>query len=153
MPYQGGYLALTETHLVVVQRDGSPSIWLSPTWVRRCAEQAHSFRHRGSEIVCGACCGSVGSRSARRRQQSRGLGAFQGQAGFAALFGAFFGLLFLGGVLHSRRIWSLRVRYGDAVKNIPLPGVDENELEEFLKALRDREETCAPRSRDAVRDF
>ncbi len=107
----------------------------------RCAEHGHSFRHRGLGIVCAAILlvPSIAVLLAGGNNLAA-WGLFRGKLGFASLFGTFFGLLFLWGVFRSRRIWWLHVRYGDGVKNISLPGVDESELEAFLMALKDREE-------------
>ena len=105
LPYQGGYLALTETHLVVVQRQRVAEYLAFAHLGEARAEQAHSFRHRGWGIVCGALLlvPSVAVLLAGGNNFAA-WGLFRGKLGFAALFGAFFGLLFLGGVLHSRRI-------------------------------------------------
>ena len=100
------------------------------------SKHAISFRHRIWGIVFAAVL-LVPSLAALAggANNPAAWGIFKGKLGFAALFGTFFGVMFLWGVCRSRRIWWMHVRYGKAGKNIPLPGVDERELERFVKAL------------------
>src|SRR5438105_4376601 len=122
LPYQGGYMSLTDSHLFVV-RDGYVAeslllLHLSDVT----AENAHSFRHRVLGIVAAVVLLSpvvgvllpddiVGNIAV--------LALFRGRFGIGLLFAVFFGLYFLWGVLTSRRIWWAHVRYGGTLKLTP----------------------------------
>jgi hypothetical protein len=139
LPYQDGYLTLTETHLFVV-RGG----YLVETLALRhlsgiTAGQAQSFRHPllgllAAGLLLGPSLalllpGNIAVNIAV-------LAFLRGRVGGGVLFAAFFGILFLWGVVTSRRIWWLHLRYSGVRKTLPLPGAEPQRIERFLQSVR-----------------
>jgi hypothetical protein len=133
LSYHKGYLALTSTHLIVA-RGGylAESLALQHLSVIG-VEEAHSFRHRILGLLAGLALLAVGTGVCTGDFAL--LGAFHGRLGIGAVFGVFFGIVFLATVAMSRRIWWLRVRYGGTTKLIPLAGAEQEVAERFMAIL------------------
>lgn len=143
--YDDGYVALTETHMQVV-RDGRMMENLAYKHIASASiEEAHSFRHRVFGLIAGICLlilpvGLLISAATLPDQavQALDLDRLSGLSLVGLMCGILFGLVFLWGVITSRRIWWLRVQYGKMPKLIPLAGAGQLDVEEFLEALWDR---------------
>jgi hypothetical protein len=138
LPYRQGYLALTDTHLLVVRNRHLVESLALQHLSAVTTEEAHSFRHRLWGLVAALIllAPPLGLLVAGNFAANLALvGLFKGRFGLGLLFAAFFGLMFLWGVVTSRRIWWLQVRYGSARKSVPLPGVEPELLERFVQIL------------------
>jgi hypothetical protein len=139
LPFRGGHVALTDTHLIVVRGDYMTDFLALRHIAEPATMESHSCGHRFWAIVAGAVLltpaigmclpGDIAGRFEL-------LGQIRGKLGFllpfAILFMALFGLVFLWGAVASRRIWWLTLRYGTTMKHIPLAGAEPNEVERFL---------------------
>jgi hypothetical protein len=139
LPYQRGYLALTSTHLLVVRNEYLAESFALKHVSAVATDEAHSFRHRVLGLIAGLILLAPPLALLLTDNAVGGLARlvffWRGRFAFGVLFLGLFGLLFLWQVLASRRIWWLHLRYGRVPKSVPLPGVDPESLEGFVKAL------------------
>ena len=133
--YDRGYVAMTDTHLLVVEDSVVAEFLAFEHLAKVSTEEAHSFRHRIMGIVA-ALILLIPSVVVLSAAAARGNPAILGfKIGMGAVFGFCFGLLFLWGICRSRRICWMCVRYANAIKLIPLPGVERERLEQFVQVL------------------
>jgi hypothetical protein len=142
--FDGGFVVLTDTHVRVVRRKDVAESLLLKHLSSVDTEVAHSFRHRILGFLVATLLLGASLAVVVRAIALGDMGVFtivRGRVGVGLLCMVFFGLLFLWGVVTSRRVWWITVRYGGTRKLIPLPGVDDGALERFLQILK-REIDC-----------
>jgi hypothetical protein len=137
--FDEGSLVLTDAHLLVMRTDGRIANSYPLTELSEVAwEERHSFRHRTLGLI-GAVALLVPSLWALLSALLEGnLGAlllFGERLGVAIFFGLFFGMLFLCGVLLSRRICWLRLKSGKVSRLLPLPGAAPEDLMRMVDLL------------------
>jgi hypothetical protein len=140
VPFSGGRVQLTETHLQVIQGNQcSQSISLDGI-SDAVAEVRRSFRHPIAGGVFAAIL-LVTSVSVviyiLVHDGPLGLLALE-RFGIALLFGIFFGLLLAFGVLSSRKIVWIRVTWHGTMRLIPLPGAHMEDVDRFLGEMNQR---------------
>lgn len=135
LEYDKGYLALTDTHLIVA-RGGYVAESLALQHLSSVAvEEAHSFRHRILGLAVGLALLAMGTGACAGDFNLMAM--FRWRMGIGAIFAVLFGIVFLFSAVMSRRIWWLRVRYGSTPKLIPLAGAAQNSVEQFARVLDD----------------
>jgi hypothetical protein len=136
--FTGGKLALTDTHLLVLDVTGAARMSFALAHLSDLAiEHRHSFRHRTLGLLAAvpllifglATCGGflLGDMVA--------LPVALGRLGMAGLFAIAFGVLFLVGPLSSRPIDWLAFRYARVRRQVPLPGATRADVERLLAVL------------------
>ncbi|HMF17626.1 MAG TPA: hypothetical protein VKE98_10490 [Gemmataceae bacterium] len=131
--FAGGSLVLTDSHLLLVNPKGvvTASFDLVQTGNIR-PEEHHSFRHRGLGMIAAAVLLVPSLWSLISVMVSCNWPILGTHLGVAIFFGLLFGMLFLYGVLASRRIPWLRLTYNGREKLIPLPGIEKHEVKKIL---------------------
>jgi hypothetical protein len=133
LEYRDGYLALTDTHLVVV-RGGYVAESLALKHLSSVSvEEAHSFRHRILGLTVGLALIAMGSGACAGDFNL--LAMFRWRVGIGAIFALLFGVVFVFSALGSRRIWWLRVRYANTPKRVPLAGAEQTAVEQFATVV------------------
>jgi hypothetical protein len=144
LPFRKGYLALSDTHVLVV-RDDTVTERLALKHLSHVAvEQAQSFRYRTIGFIVGLLLlvpvftllipADIAANLAV-------LAMLRGRVAVGVFFCGFFGVLFLWGALTSRRIWWLRLRYAGVPKLLPLPNVEEEALVQFAGLLAEADQS------------
>src|SRR5262245_24782834 len=133
LPFHGGSLIRTETHLSTVNDLGLTTASFELAQIASLRVQAeHSFRHRVLGMVAAAVLLIPSLWSLFLVLVQGNFAVLGTHLGLAILCGLFFGTLFLYGVLASRRIPWLSLSHNGVEKLIALPGTEKHEVETFL---------------------
>lgn len=137
LPFRGGRVTLTPAYVLVIHEEQQTESLALKHLSAITMEEAHSFRHRflGTVIGIGFLFIVVAPIAAAPWRENGGIVIFNVSGMVIAGCSGFFSLVFLCNVVTSRRIWWLRLRYGNARKLIPLPDVDPLEAEQFVQRV------------------
>jgi hypothetical protein len=137
-----GRLVLTGTHFLLLDKKGRRENLFNLTYVTAPSfEIHHSFRHRGCGIIAAGIFFSAAIAGLVPCAADVGGLKLEGRFAIGSLFALIFGVMFLVGVLRSRRIFWLRFNYANVARQIPLPGADVEALQKFLRLLEEWEES------------
>ena len=136
--YRDGSVALTDSHLLFLRPDDTVRLAFALEHVSEVTvEFEHSFRHRTLGLLCAVVLFAVSVFFLGIFQfgDAVGLPRTTGRIGIAGLFAFLFGMLFLLGVLRSRRVHWLCFRYARVRRQFDLPDVSLAELEKLAARL------------------
>jgi hypothetical protein len=136
--YRDGSVVLTRSHLLFLRPDGTVRLAFTLEHISDAAvEYEHSFRHRNLGLLfavalfglSGVLLGGFQGGDLTRLPRA------MGKIGIGSLFAFLFGMLFLVGVVRSRRVHWLCFRYAGVRRQIDLPGVVVAELQKIVTLL------------------
>jgi hypothetical protein len=136
--FRDGTVALTAGQLLFLRSDGTLRSAFALQHVSDAAvEYEHSFRHRILGLLCAAALFglSVMLGGIFQGGDVTSMPQTMGRIGIGSLFAFLFGLLFLVGVLRSRRVHWLCFRYAGVRRRIDVPDVMVAELEKIVVLL------------------
>jgi hypothetical protein len=146
VPYRDGAVGLSDTHLLFLRPNGAVRLafalkHLSDTAV----EYEHSFRHRVLGLLCAVLllAASVVLLGLFLAGPLIGRPRMAGRIGFGAIFAFLFGMLFLVGVIRSRRVYWLCFHYARVRRQVDLPNVVRADLQRLVVLLPDAD-TASP---------
>lgn len=141
LAFRDGRVILTDEHLHVVKPNGTiENSFALPHLSSVFYEECHSFRHRWLGCIASVVllfgtfltCGGIGLLTG----QVAGMPRTSGLMGIGGVFSFFFSMVFLYGIVTSRRIHWLGFTYGTALRRIPLPGAGPEDVERFVDIMR-----------------
>jgi hypothetical protein len=136
--YRDGSVALTDTHLLFLRSNGTVRLAFALQHLADVTvEYEHSFRHRALGILCAVVLltTSVALLGLFQAGPLIGLPRMPVHIRFGALFAFLFGVLFLVGVIRSRRVYWLCFRYAEVQRRVDLPDVLRAELQRLVVLL------------------